>query len=111
VLPSPFDLPRLYNSFAKDVDLHIERVKSQFERKDPTWDTYKGKKTLYHSLRWIEFGIQLAETQRIVDFTAGNDMRESLMHLQQDSWEECHAVFYSTFQRRKDNFYHLCHCK
>lgn len=42
-------------------------------------DIYLAKKGVYHALRILEFGLQLKEHQKIVDFTVTNALKETIM--------------------------------
>ena len=43
-------------------------------------DMEKAKKSVYHALRILGFGLQLAETGRIMDYSAHNRLRESILY-------------------------------
>jgi predicted nucleotidyltransferase len=67
-------------------------------------DDYIGKKSLFHSLRILGFGIQIALTGRIVDYSAYNHYLERIMDMNTNDWEVYQRIFKPVFNRMKSNF-------
>lgn len=55
-------------------------------------DTYIGKKSLFHSIRILDFGIQIATYGKIRDYSSANNIYDYIMRLSND-WEELHHIF------------------
>jgi predicted nucleotidyltransferase len=53
---------------------------------DVEGDFYIGRKSIFHSLRIIKFGIQLAMTGRITDFGAANDLYQEIVQSPEENW-------------------------
>lgn len=51
------------------------------------YNPYIGKKSLFHSMRILDFGIQIATFGRIVDFSSSNDLFHEIMDIESDDWE------------------------
>lgn len=67
-------------------------------------DIYIGKKSLFHSLRIIGFGTQIALTGRIVNYSAYNHYLFTLKDLTSTDWEVYKKIFKPEFNRMKSNF-------
>lgn len=67
-------------------------------------DYYIGKKSLFHSIRILGFGIQIALTGRIVDYSAYNHYLYRIMETNSTDWEVYKKLFKPTFNRMKSNF-------
>jgi len=67
-------------------------------------DDYIGKKSLFHSLRILGFGIQIALTGKIVDYSAYNHFLYRILDMQTNDWEVYKKIFKPTFNRMKTNF-------
>jgi predicted nucleotidyltransferase len=67
------NLEKLRASFSAKASNSFVKAKKKFEvEKDQ--DFYIGKKSLFHSLRILSFGAQIAETGKIHDYTCANEM-------------------------------------
>jgi len=67
------DLPKLRSSISSKASNSWVKAKKKFTiEKDK--DIYIGKKSLFHSLRIIDFGIQIARYKKIVDYSCTNDI-------------------------------------
>ena len=65
------------------------------EKKQPTPIDilHKARKNLIHGLRYLHFGIQIAETNKINDFSVAN-----MYKCEGTSWEECESYFKPLYQ-------------
>ena len=61
-----------------------------------------GQKSLFHSLRILEFGIQLAKNKKIEDFTGGGHYLRDI--LQYDSWEELNKTYKPIYNKLHSEF-------
>lgn len=64
---------------------------------------YIGRKSLFHSIRILGFGIQIALTGRIVDYGAYNHHLKIIMGIQSDKWEDYDSIYKPIFNRYKKN--------
>lgn len=67
-------------------------------------DYYIGKKSMFHSLRILGFGIQIALTGKIVDYSAYNHFLYRIMDMNTNEWLPYQKVFQPIFNRMKSNF-------
>lgn len=65
---------------------------------------YIGKKSLFHSLRILGFGTQIALSGRIIDYSAYNHYLERIMEMDSDNWEIYKKIFKNEYNRMKSNF-------
>ena len=67
-------------------------------------DSYIGLKSIFHSLRILDFGIQIAKHGKILDFSSSNKIWEDIKSLKNPSWETLNSLFKEEYNRRKSNF-------
>lgn len=67
-------------------------------------DYYIGKKSLFHSLRILGFGIQIALTETIKDYSAYNYYYDIIMGMQTNNWEDYEKIFKKEYNRKKSEF-------
>lgn len=67
-------------------------------------DIYIGKKSLFHSLRILGFGIQIALTGRIVNYSAYNHFLYRIIDMNTDDWLPYQNIFQPIFNKMKSNF-------
>lgn len=67
-------------------------------------DVYIGKKSLFHSLRILGFGIQIALSGRIVDYTAYNHYYDKIISMDSKDWTAYKKVFQPEFNKKKSIF-------
>lgn len=67
-------------------------------------DFYIGKKSLFHSIRILGFGIQIALTGRIVDYSAYNHYLNIIMELRTNEWSDFEKIFKPIFNHKKSEF-------
>lgn len=65
-------------------------------------EVYIGKKSMFHSIRIIMFGIQIAENERIVDYSCANEYYKDVMYM--DSWHEIQDEFQPLYNSFKTKF-------
>ena len=75
------------------------------------YDFYRGLKSLFHCLRVIVFGIQIAKYGKIVDYTAANHYWEDLWDkdiVPSHKWEDYKAKYQSEMNKLRSGFVALC---
>lgn len=65
-------------------------------------EDYIGKKSVFHSLRILMFGIQIAKYGSIVDYTEANYLLKDIM--EQNSWKDIKRLYQPLFNRLKSEF-------
>lgn len=68
----------------------------------PDYNPYIGKKSLFHALRILELGIQIAKHGRIIDFSASNHYLDIIMSI--DDWEILKNKFQPISNKLKSEF-------
>lgn len=76
----------------------------KYRKKLNQGDIYIGKKSLFHSLRILGFGIQIALTGRIVNYSAYNHFSERIMIMPSSDWKVYQTMFQPVYNRLKTNF-------
>lgn len=67
-------------------------------------DYYIGKKSLFHSLRILGFGIQIALTGKIVGYSYYNKYLDEIMSIDSNDWEVFKEKYKPLYNRAKSNF-------
>lgn len=70
-------------------------------------DFYLGEKSLWHSLRIIDFGIQLARSGKITDFQSMNSLYPLIVN-QHKAWAQLQLEFKSIFNQKHSEFKKNC---
>lgn len=80
------NLSKLRHSISAKVSNSFVKCKKKLTvEKD--FDPHIGKKSLFHSLRIIMFGIQLAKHNKIVDYTVANKYWDEIVGNECNDWE------------------------
>lgn len=67
-------------------------------------DYYIGKKSLFHSLRILGYGIQIATTGKITDYSAYNEYHDTIMSMKTNEWSDYNEVFKPIFNSKRSEF-------
>ena len=65
-----------------------------------------GQKSLFHSLRILEFGIQIAQTGKIFDFTQSNHYWEEISKI--SDWAELNRIYKPIYNKLHTEFKLAC---
>lgn len=68
----------------------------------PDFNPYVGKKSMFHSIRILDEGIQIGEYGRIVDFSASNYLLPIIMEM--NNWEEIKDYCQPIANEKKSKF-------
>ncbi len=82
-------IPSLRHSFSHVSSNSWVKCKKKLEQ----GDYYIGVKSLFHSLRIPMFGIQIAKSGKITDFTCANKIYDSIFSRNDWTWEELDEKF------------------
>lgn len=106
---SEYDLNKYMSYFELDKELlrkQISAVSSnsfvKCKKKMLQGDEYIGKKSMYHSIRILGYGIQIAKYGRIVNYEAYNFYYDIVMC--KYDWEEIHECFKPIYNSMKSEF-------
>jgi len=67
-------------------------------------DIYRGTKSIYHSLRILLFGIQIAKHGKIVDFSESNKLHDEILGSNQFEWSYFKDKYFSYKKELEENF-------
>ena len=67
---------------------------------------YIGKKSLFHSLRILDFAIQIAKNGKIVDYAESNRYWDKISELKE--WKELQKTFQKEYNQKKSKLRELC---
>lgn len=68
------------------------------------YNEYIGKKSLFHSLRILSFGIQIAKYGKIIDYKEANNYWYEIINNQSKDWEHYKEKYQQTFNKLKSEF-------
>lgn len=63
-----------------------------------------GKKSLWHALRILDFGMQLMVHKRIIDYTSCNDYYDEIVNCKIDNWEYYKEKYQPIYNAMKSQF-------
>ncbi|MCZ2224805.1 MAG: nucleotidyltransferase domain-containing protein [Chitinophagales bacterium] len=67
-------------------------------------DIYIGKKSLFHSLRIIDFAIQICKYGKIIDFTSSNKLWKEIYNNASENWNDYHKLYHGYFNSQMTEF-------
>jgi hypothetical protein len=99
--------------FVKYFELNLEALRREIsavssnsfvkcKKKMNIGEIYIGKKSMFHSIRILMFGIQIAKYGKIVDYGQANKFLAMVMRM--DSWKEIVAFFQPVYNDYKSEF-------
>lgn len=95
------DKQLLRNSISSKASNSWVKCKKKFIVEED-YNPYIGKKSLWHSLRILDFGKQIADHGRIVNFDSMNHLIGDIMDL--NSWEEIEKKYKSVYNNMASSF-------
>lgn len=101
------------DSFVKYFELDLESLRREIsavssnsfvkcKKKLRDGDDYIGRKSMFHSIRILMFGIQIAQYGRIVNYKEANMFMPIVM--EKNTWEEIQAYFQPVYNKLKSHF-------
>lgn len=83
------DIQKLRVAVSRNSSQTFNKAKKKFlSPYDKDGELIRGKKALFHSLRVLVFGIQIAKHQKIIDYQEANHYFTEIMHNYSDKWED-----------------------
>lgn len=86
------DKAKLRHSLSKKSSNSWVKAKKKFEV-EADRDIYVGKKSLFHSFRILDFGIQIATTGKISDYGSQNSLYKEIMRNTSEIWEDYQFLY------------------
>lgn len=105
-----------YEEYKFDFKLDIEKLRRSFSQKSSnSWvkakkkidlhqEYKKGIKSLFHSLRLLDFGIQIVNHGRIKDYTSANHYWVKIKEQNYTNWKEYKEYWQPEYNRMKSLF-------
>lgn len=104
--------------YVPQFKLDISKIRSNFSQKasnsfvkckkkltvEKDYAPYIGKKSLFHSFRLLQFGIQILEKGKIVDYTSANDMYNDIVNSETNDWNYFKAKYQQPYNHLKSQF-------
>jgi predicted nucleotidyltransferase len=87
--------------------LRVEGICYLKSKREFLVDKKKSLKNMVHGVRFLKFGIEIAKTGRIQEWTVGNKFQEYMSTLEYDTWEEYYnkfEKFYKDFHKEFSDF-------
>jgi len=97
------DLAQLRRSISAVASNSFVKCKKKLMQ-GPDYNPYIGKKSLFHSLRILDFGIQIAEHGKIINFASCNDLFFEIMSIESDDWTLFRERFEPIAKKLKSQF-------
>lgn len=72
------------------------------------YDLYRAKKSIFHSLRILDYGKQIAEFGRIVDYKSSNYLWDIIYNMKTTKWEDYKDRFKPLINKKRSEFVKLC---
>ena len=79
-------------------------VKAKKKLMIPDEDNYIGLKSLFHSLRILDFGLQIADAGRIVDYGAVNWLLKEILESGETDWDYFDKKYRGTKNAMRSDF-------
>lgn len=97
------DQNKLRESFSQKSSHSWVKAKKKITVRD---NLYIGQKSLFHSLRILDYAIQLAKYQKITNFQVSNHYWEKIVQLK--DWESLNKKFKPIYNEKKSQLRLLC---
>jgi len=83
------DLKKLRTSISRTSSQSFNKAKKKFlSPYNKEGELFRGKKSLFHALRILVFGIQIAKNQKIIDYHEANKYFIEIMNNPSDKWDD-----------------------
>lgn len=102
---SNVDKKILRHSFSQKASHSYVKAKKKL---DVEKDIKRGKKSLFHSLRILTFGIQIAKYNTIVNYKEANDYWWDIWTSPETSWETIEKKYRPIYNKLCTNFREIC---
>ena len=94
---------KIRNSFSHVASNSFVKCKKKLEVEE-SYDPKTGKKSLWHSLRIVDFGIQILEHDKIVDYSSMNHLYDEIVKSEETDWEYFKTKYKPMYNALKTKF-------
>ncbi len=94
---------KLRSSISEKASHSFVKAKKKFEI--PAYrDVYIAKKSLFHSLRIIDFGAQIAKYDKIIDYSSSNYLWDEIKNNEAEDWDTYKNKYHELFNSKMTEF-------
>lgn len=101
------DKTKLRNSLSKKSSNSWVKTKKKLIVKED-YDPYIAKKSLFHCLRILMYGIQIATNGKVTNFKEANEFYNEIMNIKTDNWDEIQDKYQPIYNSLKSKFKIVC---
>lgn len=94
---------KIRNSFSHVASNSFVKCKKKLEVEE-SYDPKTGKKSLWHSLRIVDFGIQILQNDKIVDYSNMNYLYDEIVKSEETNWEHFKTKYKPIYNALKTKF-------
>ena len=94
---------KIRNSFSHVASNSFVKCKKKLEVEE-SYDPKTGKKSLWHSLRIVDFGIQILEHGKIVNYASMNHLYNEIVKSEETDWEYFKTKYKPVYNALKTKF-------
>lgn len=94
---------KIRNSFSHVASNSFVKCKKKLEVEE-SYDPKTGKKSLWHSLRIVDFGVQILEHNRIVNYASMNHLYDEIVKSEETDWEYFKTKYKPVYNALKTKF-------
>jgi len=106
VFPVKFETSKIRSQFSAKASNSWVKCKKKLTVKED-FAPRVGKKSLWHSLRILMFGIQLLQFGRIERYTCANGYHNDIVNSETDDWNYFHEKYKPVYNKLKSDFRNL----
>jgi hypothetical protein len=92
---------KLARSVAAESDKHFRMAKRKWKKEE---NHRTGKKMLIHTIRGLQFGIQIVQHERIIDYKCANELYHEIMSRTDDDWNVYEQAYKPQYHELRDHF-------
>ena len=94
---------KIRNSFSHVASNSFVKCKKKLEVEE-SYDPKTGKKSLWHSLRIVDFGIQMLEHGKIINYASMNHLYDEIVKSEETNWEYFKTKYKPVYNALKTKF-------
>lgn len=94
---------KVRNSFSHVASNSFVKCKKKLEIEE-SYNPVVGKKSLWHSLRIVDFGVQILQHGKIVDYGSMNELYDEIVRADENDWEYFKQKYKPMYNALKSKF-------